>query len=207
MTNVKRTREDILEAVLDLVHRQGFRSTGLKELFIASQTSSGSFYNYFHSKDELAHALIDYKWTKINANLQTLCIEEIDNIVGKTAIAKMFELIDLMEASHSEEIECSGCFLGNLIVDLVVHDSSFRTHLVEIFDRWQGVIALLLHRSKPQLKPNVNPDILAEEILTVMEGTLLMNRLHNQSDRLKRGFELMRYLVRSSLIEQVNEYH
>jgi len=205
MTNVKRTREDILEAVLDLIHRQGFQATGLKELFTASQTSSGSFYNYFHSKDELAHALIDYKWTKINANLQTLCIDEIaakdDIIDSKNAIAKVFELIDLMEASHSEEIECSGCFLGNLIVDLVVHNSSFRTHLLEVFDRWQGVIALILHKSKPQLKPNVNPDILAEEILTVMEGTLLMNRLYNQGDRLKRGFELMRSLVKNSLID------
>jgi TetR/AcrR family transcriptional regulator, transcriptional repressor for nem operon len=205
MTNVKRTREDILEAVLDLIHRQGFQATGLKELFTASQTSSGSFYNYFHSKDELAHALIDYKWTKINANLQTLCIEEIaaknDIIDSKRAIAKVFELIDLMEVSHSEEIECSGCFLGNLIVDLVVHNSSFRTHLLEVFDRWQGVIALLLHKSKHQLKPNVIPDILAEEILTVMEGTLLMNRLYNQGDRLKRGFELMRSLVKNSLID------
>ncbi len=202
MTNVKRTREDILESVLKLIHRKGFQSSGLKELFAVSQTSSGSFYNYFHSKDDLAHALIDFKWTKVKANLSQ-CRE--DRISGQDSdddgIAKVFALIDLMEASHIEEIECSGCFLGNLIVDLVAHDSSFQTHLIEVFNQWQELITQALNQAKNQLKPNVNPDILAEEILTVMEGTLLMNRLYNQSDRLKRGFDLMRSLVKISLKE------
>jgi hypothetical protein len=45
MANLKRTREDILTSAIDLVHRQGLQSTGLKELFAATQASSGSFYD------------------------------------------------------------------------------------------------------------------------------------------------------------------
>ncbi|AFY73789.1 transcriptional regulator [Synechococcus sp. PCC 7502] len=203
MTNVKRTREDILEAVLELIHRQGFQSTGLKELFTVSQTSSGSFYNYFHSKDDLAHALIDFKWEKIKSGFLKIANDKddwADNVIAQKAIAKVYALIDFMEASHAEELDCSGCFLGNLIVDLVAYDPSFRTHLIEIFNQWQELIAQLLHQAKNQLKPEINPDMLAEEILTVMQGTLLMNRLYNQSDRLHRGFNLMRSLVNAALI-------
>jgi TetR/AcrR family transcriptional repressor of nem operon len=44
MVNLKRTREDVLYNVIDLVHRQGFHSTGLKELLSSNGISSGSFY-------------------------------------------------------------------------------------------------------------------------------------------------------------------
>jgi TetR/AcrR family transcriptional regulator, transcriptional repressor for nem operon len=196
MTNVKRTREDILDSVLELIHRQGFQSTGLKELFAASNSSSGSFYNYFGSKDELGHALIDFKWSKIKARiLQPFS----DRSYEQDPIALTFAIIDLMEASHLEEIDCSGCLLGNFIVDLAEHNPSFRIHLTRIFDEWQGIIAKSLDRAKSQLKPNSEPEFLAEEILTVMEGVLLMNRLYANQDRLKRGFNAMRNLVKASL--------
>ena len=53
MVHRKRTREDILGAMLDRVHRKGLNGTGLTELLKLSGASSGSFYNYFASKDEL----------------------------------------------------------------------------------------------------------------------------------------------------------
>lgn len=196
MTNVKRTREDILESVLDLIHHQGFQSTGLKELFAASNSSSGSFYNYFGSKDELGHALIDYKWSKIKAYiLQPLDDRTYEN----DPISLTFAIIDLMEASHLEEIDCAGCLLGNLIVDLAKYDPSFRTHLRRIFDEWQEIIAKVLNQAQGKLKHDTEPELLAEQILTLMEGVLLMNRLYSDRDRLRRGFKAMRNLVKASL--------
>ncbi|MEO1446964.1 MAG: TetR/AcrR family transcriptional regulator, partial [Cyanobacteria bacterium J06635_11] len=65
MVNLKRTREDILKSVVNTVHRQGLMATGLSELFKISGASSGSFYNYFHSKHDLGHALIDYEWAQL----------------------------------------------------------------------------------------------------------------------------------------------
>ena len=62
MVNLKRTREDILQAVIGTVHQQGLVATSMSELLNKSGASSGSFYNYFHSKDELGHALIDFEW-------------------------------------------------------------------------------------------------------------------------------------------------
>ena len=193
MVNLKRTREDILASVIDLIHHQGFQSTGLKELFTASNISSGSFYNYFQSKDELAHALIEYKWSQV----KTVIIEpaqELDN-----PIAQVFDMIDRLEAKHLSEPDCGGCFLGNLIVELTKHDPAFQGHLREVFDAWQGTIAHSLQAGKSALKPDVDPDLLAEQMMMMIEGALLMNRLYNQSDRLKRGFENVRQLVRSAL--------
>ncbi|GAB4384498.1 MAG: TetR/AcrR family transcriptional regulator [Elainellaceae cyanobacterium] len=193
MVNLKRTREDILASVIDLIHHQGFQSTGLKELFTASKTSSGSFYNYFPSKDELAHALIDYKWSQIQATI----IEPARQL--EDPIAQVFDMIDRLEAKHLLEPDCGGCFLGNLIVDLTKLDPSFQVQLMRVFDAWQEAIAQSLRAGKSALKPDIEPDCLAEQVLTMMEGALLMGRLYNQPDRLKRGFETVRQTVRSAL--------
>lgn len=193
MVNLKRTREDILDSVMDLIHHQGFQSTGLKELFAVSKTSSGSFYNYFPSKDELAHALIDYKWNQ----MQVTIIEPARQL--EDPIAQVFDMIDRLEAKHLLEPDCGGCFLGNLIVDLTQLDPSFQAQLMQVFDAWQDAIAQSLHMGKPALRPDIDPDALAEQILTMIEGVLLMGRLYNQPDHLKRGFNNVRQIVRSAL--------
>lgn len=193
MVNLKRTREDILSSVMELIHHKGFQATGLKDLFAASGTSSGSFYNYFQSKDELAHALIEYKWSQI----QTTVLEPAQSLPD--TIAGAFWLIDQLEAKHLSEPSCAGCFLGNLIVDLVEHDDSFRAHLSQVFDAWQQAIAQLLHAGRSQLNPGTNPDVLAERLLTQIQGVLLLSRLHNQPERMERGFEGVRESLRAAL--------
>lgn len=194
MVNLKRTPEDILSSVLDLIYHQGFLATGLKELFAASGTSSGSFYNYFHSKDELAHALIDFKWNQLKATI----IEPAKEI-SEDPIAQLFWIVDQLEAKHLVEPDCGGCFLGNLIVELAKHDSSFQAHLVRIFDEWQSAIACLLRTGQAQLLSNIDPDVLAEQLLTTIEGVLLFGRLYNNPARLKRGFDSVRQTLRAAL--------
>jgi TetR/AcrR family transcriptional regulator, transcriptional repressor for nem operon len=197
MVNLKRTRDDILASVLDLTHHQSFHATGLKELLAPSGTSSGSFYNYFRSKDELAHALIDYKWEQITQNVIIPAQKATPDPVQQ--LLKMFEL---MEANHLAEPNCGGCFLGNLIVELATYDESFQHHLMRVFDEWRSAIAVLLHAAQPQLRADVDPQILADQLLTFLEGILLMGRLYNNPTQLKTRFTYLRQLLQSALKEQ-----
>ena len=194
MVNLKRTREDILASVLELIHHQGFQSTGLKELFIVSGTSSGSFYNYFQSKDELAHALIDYKWQQIKSHIVEPAREH-----STDPIAQLLWIIDRLEAKHLTEPDCGGCFLGNLIVDLAKYDASFQAHLIQVFDEWHFAIAQLLRQGQTQLQSDIDPDNLAEQLLNAIEGTLLLGRLYNHPNRLQRGFNNVRQMLQAAM--------
>lgn len=194
MANLKRTREDILNSTIELVHRQGLQATGLKELFIASETSSGSFYNYFRSKDEFAHALIDFQWQQIRDNVFSSASQ-----VNDDPIEKLLLTLEKIETKHLEEINCAGCLLGNLIVDLAEYDKTFREHLQEVFDEWQSLFSQMLQDGREQLRDQVDPNLLAEQILTMLEGVLLIARLYDQPERLKRGFLGIRQLIKSSL--------
>ncbi len=190
MVNLKRTREDILKSVVSTVHRQGLTATGLSELFKISGASSGSFYNYFSSKHELGHALIDYEWIQLQQTVLTPAIAQI-----KDPVEQIFWILNRLEAKQLSDPNCGGCLLGNLVVDLVEQDPSFREHLVQVFGQWEGAIAHILRQAKPQLKPDVSPDTLAEQLITSIEGAMLMGRLYRDSSKLKRGFDSARQLL------------
>lgn len=196
MVNLKRTREDILASVLDLVHYQGFQATGLKDLLSKSGTSSGSFYNYFSSKNELAHALIDFQWQQIQLHILVPALTS-----SADPVAQVLSMIDRLEAKHLAEVDCAGCLLGNLIVELPKLDASFQEHLATVFSAWQEYFAQCLRKAQPQLKPDINPDELAEQILTMIEGILLMGRLYSQPERMRRQFNVVRQLLKQSLVE------
>ncbi|NER84474.1 MAG: TetR/AcrR family transcriptional regulator [Leptolyngbya sp. SIO1D8] len=196
MANLKRTREDILEAVIDTVHRKGLTATGLSELFSLSGASSGSFYNYFASKQALGHALIDFEWIKLQQNV-------LQPAAGQhsSPMEQLFWILDTLERKQKKEPFCGGCLLGNLIVDLVEQDTSFRDHLQQVFNQWEAALAQLLQQGQAQLKAGVDPNILAEQIMTVIEGAMLMGKLHRDTDRLKRGFDIARQLLTQALQE------
>ena len=194
MANLKRTRDDILISILDTVHHKGFSATGLSEMFAVSGASSGSFYNYFRSKNELGHALIDFEWAKLRTNILEPAAQQCDD-----PIAQVFWILDCLESKQLTEPNCAGCLLGNLIVDLVEHDDSFREHLTRVFDEWETVFAIALHKGITQLQPNVDPAILAEQLIVVIEGVMLMGRLRRNPARIRRGFDSGRSLLKASL--------
>lgn len=196
MVNLKRTREDILQSVVNTVHRQGLTATGLSKLFEVSGASSGSFYNYFQSKHELGHALIDYEWSQLQTNVLEPATAQSQN-----PIEQIFWILDRLEEKQLKEPKCGGCLLGNLIVDLVEQDPSFGMHLTQVFSQWESAIAQTLEQARSQLHPNINPNHLAEQLITAIEGAMLMGKLHRNEARLKRGFDLARQTLKTALIK------
>jgi TetR/AcrR family transcriptional regulator, transcriptional repressor for nem operon len=186
MANLKRTRDDILASILDTVHRKGFNATGLSELFAVSGASSGSFYNYFRSKHELGHALIDFEWKKLQQNILEPAFRE-----QGTPAAQVLAMLDRLEAKQLAQPDCAGCLLGNLIVDLVEQDESFRTHLITVFGEWERRIADALRQDRS----HVAPEQVAEQLITLIEGVMLLGRLHRDPRRVRRGFDAARALV------------
>jgi TetR/AcrR family transcriptional regulator, transcriptional repressor for nem operon len=186
MANLKRTRDDILASILDTVHRKGFNATGLSELFAVSGASSGSFYNYFRSKHELGHALIDFEWKKLQENILEPAFRE-----QKKPTDQVLAMLDRLEAKQLAQPDCAGCLLGNLIVDLVEQDESFRTHLITVFSEWERRIADALRQDRS----HVAPEQVAEQLITLIEGVMLLGRLHRDPNRVRRGFDAARALV------------
>ncbi len=196
MAHLKRTREDILRSVIGTVHRQGLVATSLSELFEVSGASAGSFYNYFRSKQHLGHALIDFEW-------ELLSSEVLDPALASSSdpIEQLFNMFHRLETKQIQQPNCGGCLLGNLVVDLVEQDPAFREHLTLIFARWEQTIAQALTEAQEQLRPDIDPQHLAEQLLSATEGAMLMGRLHQNADRIRRNFSGVRQLLKQALCQ------
>lgn len=195
MAHLKRTREDILKSVIDTVHRQGLMSTSLSELFAASGASSGSFYNYFKSKQHLGHALIDFEWELLSATVLTPALAS-----SSDPIEQLVNMLERLERKQVEQPNCGGCLLGNLVVDLVEQDPAFRDHLTRIFEQWEQIIATCLSQAQARLRPDITPQYLAEQLLAALEGAMLMGRLHQKAERIHRSFAGIHQLLHSAML-------
>lgn len=65
-------RNNIIEAAINQFGQQGFQQTSVADIMKAAHMGLGTFYNYFASKDELLHCLLDSLAVKLQQHLQML---------------------------------------------------------------------------------------------------------------------------------------
>ncbi|MHB8063637.1 MAG: TetR/AcrR family transcriptional regulator [Ruminiclostridium sp.] len=70
-------REDILMATLNLITEEGLQSVTFAKIFKLANVGSGTFYNYYHNKEELVNDL--YKETVMH--LSKFVIKDYDPLV------------------------------------------------------------------------------------------------------------------------------
>jgi AcrR family transcriptional regulator len=63
-------RERILDAALDVIARKGYSSAGVQEIVDLSDTSKGSFYFHFPSKEKMTMALVERMSDKLVAKVR-----------------------------------------------------------------------------------------------------------------------------------------
>jgi len=89
----------------------------------------------------------------------------------------------------------------------VEHDPTFRQHPIRVFDDWQQEIASLLFAGRAQLKPEIDPQRLAQQLLSAIEGALLLGRLYDNPERLQYCLDGCRYLLQASLQNELVRVH
>ena len=123
------TRDRIIEAGAEIIHRKGFNHTGIQEILNAAGVPKGSFYNYFKSKNDFGLQVIDYFATRFKQlakeTLEDSSISPLNRIYGfLTALMDYFE-------SHDY---CGGCPIGNLAQEMGHLDPAFRRKLKATVD-------------------------------------------------------------------------
>lgn len=187
-----RTREQVLEAALRLIHRQGFNNTSLEEILQESGVGRGNFYYHFKSKDELGYAILD--------RLALWSAEHLGREVfgrGEDPLEQIFRLFDLIVSAQREAGCVGGCPVGNLALEMSdIHDG-FRRRIEGILNTWRDQITGALTRAQEQgqLSRDVGPQRLAEFIVAGLEGAILLAKVRKDLAVLEGCLdELKRYL-------------
>lgn len=69
-------KNTIMETAIEQFIQQGFQATSIADIMKAAHMGLGTFYNYFESKDELLHCLLDNLAVQLQQRLQELAAEQ-----------------------------------------------------------------------------------------------------------------------------------
>lgn len=184
------TRQFILEKAFAVIHRKGFRSTGLSDIIKSTGLTKGAFYYHFPSKDALGYAILDEllpvytseHWVKPLTNT----VDPIDTLQH---ILRTF-------MTDQDSVSC-GCPLNNLALEMAPVDEEFRKRIDRSYQAWINLIAEAL--KKGQRAGRVASDVQCEEVaeffIATFAGCRGYAKVRQSTESLARCNEnLCRYL-------------
>jgi TetR/AcrR family transcriptional repressor of nem operon len=180
-------KDDIVQVGLDLVLDKGFNATGVEAILKRANVPKGSFYNFFSSKEEFALAIID-KFVADRAEIFSPIYND-ESLPPLERIRISFESVVALFAGDN----CTkGCLIGNLSLEMSDQFEKVRQRLELSFHNWTRVLVRLLLQAQNENKisPDINAEMLAENMISSFEGALLRSKVKKSSEPLKNFIHL-----------------
>jgi TetR/AcrR family transcriptional regulator, transcriptional repressor for nem operon len=176
-------RADILCAGAELIHRQGFNRTGLKEILDAAGVPKGSFYFYFKSKEDFGQALIEHFRETSGKVFRTIL--EDRSLSPLERLKRLYAL----RRERFEQSGCErGCAIGNMAQEISDLSPAMRECVSRAFAGLGSGIADLLSQARDagEIPADVDPARTAEFILDAWEGALTRMKAEKNVEPLAR---------------------
>ncbi len=88
-------KNKIMETAIELFISQGFQATSVADIMKSAHMGLGTFYNYFESKEELLHCLLDNLAIKLRQRLEELLAQEPSKAeILREMVVMTAELVD-----------------------------------------------------------------------------------------------------------------
>ncbi len=171
------TRDRILAAATELIHKRGFKETGLSDILAASGVPKGSFYFYFKSKEDLGRELL----VRYRMGAREYLEREAFPPTGEV-IPQFVEFFALSARSQAEGGCEAGCLLGNLAAEVTNIHEDLRVEVVRCFLDLREVFADALERGQHtgELATDFEPGAAAEFLMSVLEGSILLAKARRE---------------------------
>jgi TetR/AcrR family transcriptional repressor of nem operon len=176
------SKDDIVQAGLELILSKGFTATGVEAILKQANVPKGSFYNFFSSKEEFSLAIIDRYVVERGEELRPIFKDE--SLPPLERVKKSFEIL----IAKFEVNDCSkGCLMGNLGQEMSDQFEKVRQRLEHSLQGWTKLLSkLLLQAQKEKSIPeDLDPEMLAENLIASFQGALLRAKVKKSSEPLK----------------------
>lgn len=163
------TREAILQAAFQEMHRSGFRAAGLDAILTEAGVTKGALYHHFGSKRQLGLAVLEeiIRSMVLRRFLEPLAASDdpVETLIGVLENARR-------EVTPEEMV--SGCPLNNLAQEMSSVDEEFRERLADIFRDWRDGLANSLRRGQAsnKVRGDLDVDAAATFVVATFEGSI-----------------------------------
>jgi len=187
MTARGRTRTRLLATAADLLHRQGYASTGLNQVLDESRAPRGSLYFHFPGGKEalMAEALAGA------ADGLTELLERM-LAAAPSAEAALYLVVEYFRDQLERSNYQKGCPVATVALEQAATSGPLQAACSRAYRGWEGLIAGRLVRdgfTRPRA------DALAGFMLSTIEGALILCRAHRSTAPLVSASAELRRLI------------
>ena len=157
----------IISAAAALMYEHGVKATSVDDVLVSSGCGKSQFYHYFSSKDNLVADVLELQLETVLAGADEF---RLDSWSG---IRAWFDSL----LAGQEQRRFRGCPVGALAIELSGSSPSMQRHVAHAFSRWENSLADAFGSMKKKglLEPRVQPALLAEAVLTAIQGGYLLS--------------------------------
>ncbi len=186
MSNIKDTRQRIIEVAKTRFHNRSYADVGIKEICDMASIQKGSFYHFFPSKRDLVLAVIDefaVDWANgFVAEAFDPTLPPMDRIDYVIDAAYYWQKSNKDLNGH-----IPGCLFGNLALEISTQDDVLRAKLIAVFKSAKERFRDTLDEAVEQgiINP-LDSDATAEAMLAYLEGLILLAKAENDPEVIYR---------------------
>ncbi|MEU4098236.1 TetR/AcrR family transcriptional regulator [Streptomyces sp. NPDC026673] len=167
-----------LGRILDVFWNQGYGATSMQDLATATGVQRGSLYNAYRDKESLfLRVFRDYADAFIAESTATL-----DQADPWRALEDFF---DFTIGSMTRGTPARGCLSTKTATDTQADSEPIRAAIRAMLDRLEGVMAERLSREDASALLTVPPAEAARVLITMTRGTVVMERVYQDPERLR----------------------
>ena len=177
-----RTRERLLRAAFQEIHRSGFRSADLDAILARAGVTKGALYYHFDNKEALGYAVVD---EVIATNLHQKWVQPLQN--AKDPIAVLVRIIH-SESLKREDVQ-RGCPLLNLSQEMSGLDEGFRSRTARVYKDWRVAMAEALREGQKRrvVRSDINANETATFLIAAWEGYVVLGKNSQDPRTLQSG--------------------
>ncbi len=185
MVSSSDTKERLIASVLELVAERSYANVGVQELCEHSGAKKGSFYHFFKSKQDLMLEALEHQTEAINKMILIPAFSS--NVAPLERIERMFNLTyEYQKSLKGKTGRVTGCFFGNLALELSTQDEAIRRLLDKIFNQQIKLIKQCLEEAVTMGHlSEIDIQLSAEAILAYWQGVIMFAKVRNEPEVLK----------------------
>ena len=170
-------REQLIEAGLKTLLRQGFNGSGVQDVADAARVPKGSFYNHFESKEAFAAEVLERYWQA--GAVRTAVLRDLT--VGPVERLRIY-FGALFDAAVGPDFE-KGCMIGNFSTELPEQSPEIRERLAAIYAAWTRSIESCVREAQnaKRVRLDLPASAVASFLINSWEGAVLRARVERDT--------------------------
>lgn len=175
------SREQLIDAGLETLHRQGFNGTSVQDITEAAGVPKGSFYNHFVSKEALALEAVQRFWENGAQRRAPLEDERVD------PVERLQHYFRKLAHGAIKDRFRRGCMIGNFSAEMASQSPDIAHRLSDLYKEWSRAIEACVEEAEQagRLGSGLPAATVAAFLLNAWEGALLRAKVEQSPSALE----------------------